>query len=223
MLLKNIRDIEIENGIWTITRSDILSLDIIYNNLTDLSYSGTSRIKDEKVENARFPSFAQVFYSLIYQFKKIPSEELLFTEYLKWLKVEFTNFHFIYQNEQYLLEGLKARILRTYPSLIRDIHFYYYLLNSKKFDGVNYSLSRDYYDGIDITITHNNIQYAISLHIGTIRGREYKSRKKYRHNYNHVNEIVLSSDFNRLTKFGNFYLLGDLQLKELIEILNKQD
>ncbi|MES2652036.1 MAG: hypothetical protein V4663_09855 [Bacteroidota bacterium] len=223
MLLKSIKDIQIENGIWTITRSDILSLDIIYDNLLSFSYSGTNRIVDQKIENAIFPPFAQVFYSLIYQFKKLPSEDDFFSEYLKWLKVELKNLHFVYKNEQYSIDGLKARIFRTYPSLIREIHFYYYLLNSKEFDNVNYSLSKDYFEGIDITIMYNKVKYSLSIHTATNRAKKYKITKNDRHNYNDVNEIVLSDEFHKLNKFGDFYLLGDFQLKELLENLNHRN
>ena len=55
----------------------------------------------------------------------------------------------------YNLNALKARILRTYPSLLRDFHFYLMLKECNSFDKVTYSCADDI-KGTDITIVHKN-------------------------------------------------------------------
>lgn len=218
MLLKNIKDIELNNGLWIISRSITLDLNSLNEELEMMDYTGNGRIKDEAIENARLPPFAQVFYYKVFQLHRIPSEDVFIDEYLKWTNIQIQDHNlFTYNHVQYSLESLKGRILRTYPSLIRDLHFYYYLLESKKFDGVNYSLSKDYFDGIDITIDYNRTTYAISIFINTNRGKEFKKAKENRHDYRDVKEIILNVDFDHLYKIGHFFVLGEAQLNEIIK------
>ncbi|WP_131553749.1 hypothetical protein [Pedobacter frigiditerrae] len=215
---KNIKDIYIENGNWTIVRSSFSNLVQLEQQIAKLPYNGCGLKKDEAVENTLFPPFLQVFYYLIYQHKSIPNEELYFSEYLKWLNVDpKTNGQFAYQGNMYSIEGLKARALRAYPSLIRDIHFYYFLLESKEFENVKYSMHADYYEGLDILVTRQDVTYGVSILINTKRGAAFKKLKERRHNYeNNIKEIILKVDFSELHKNGNFYLLDKEQLKRLL-------
>jgi hypothetical protein len=222
MLLKNISDIRINDGIWSIERYNIINLDLINEDLRTLAYTGNGRIIDNDIEKSKFPPFAQVFYFLIYQLRKISSEELFFSRYLEWIDAKnITSKDFVYQGKTLSIEGLQGRLLRTYPSLIRDLHFYYLLLESKQFDKVNYSLSQDFYDGIDISILYLEKSYGISIHINTKRGCEYKILKQKRHNYENIEEIIFNVNFTDLNKIGNFYLLGETHIKTLLDELTK--
>ncbi len=218
---KNIKDLAINNGEWLIERSNFLTLELLEQQISQLPYSGTGLKKDEIIENTQFPPFLQVFYYLIYQYKSIPNQELLFSEYVKWLNPDtLTETQFSYQDKQYSIEGLKARILRTYPSFVRDVHFYYFLLESGEFENVKYSMYADYYEGIDILISKNNITYGISILVNTARSAAYKKLKEKRHNYKNVKEIKLQVDFSDLDQNGNFYLLGKKQLLYLLQEIN---
>jgi len=224
MLLKNIKDIAIENGTWSIIRTDIINLNVITESIRILPYTGAGLNKDEKVENARLPYFAQVFYYLVYQLKTIPSEDAFFTRYIKWNDPENTNPKVFRCNGQELsVEGLKSRLLRTYPSLIRDIHCYYYLLESEKFQFVNYSLVDDIFSGIDITVKYQDKLYGISIHIDTIRATKYKKKKENRHDYDGINEIILVAKFSELNRVGKFYLLGERHLNEILTKIEAAD
>ena len=113
------------------------------------------------------------------------------------------------QNQEFEIEGIKERMNRTYPSLIRDLHFLYLLEKSKRFDQVDYSMERDYYNGLDIKLNYKGKSCFVSLFIDTTRGRYFKQKKTLRHNNEEIIEIVFSVEFNSLTKRGAIYLLND--------------
>ena len=220
--LKQIKDISITNGNWSITRTDLLTLEGLVQQITELPYTGAGLATDKEIENTCFPPFLQVFYYLVYQLRHIPNETLFFDEYLKWLApTELTESTFTYQQKVYSRSGLRARALRTYPSLIRDLHFYEFLLESGEFEEVDYSMHTDYYEGLDLLVTKNKARYAVSILLNTKRGAAYKEIKEHRHDYGQVTEIKLAVGFNDLVKVGRFYLLGQKQLAYLLEEIER--
>ena len=148
----------------------------------------------------------------------MPTEDVFFTEYLKWMNISLTDKKFRFNNQEFNVSGLKCRILRTYPSLIRDIHFYYFLLESKKFDDVKYSLKKDL-NGTDLTISKNGIEFCVSIFIDSLRSNGYKIQKEGRHNYSTVKEIRLNVVFKEMDKVGEFYLLGEKHLNHIEEVI----
>lgn len=220
--LKQIKNITIVNGDWTITRTDLLTLEDLVQQIEKLPYSGAGLATDKEIENTCFPPFLQVFYYLVYQLRHIPNETLFFEEYLKWLApTELTETTFTYHEQVYSRSGLQARALRTYPSLIRDLHFYEFLLASGEFEEVNYSMHTDYYEGLDLLVTKNKAHYAVSILLNTKRGAGYKKIKEGRHDYRKATEIKLAVGFNDLVKVGKFYLLGQKQLAYLLEEIER--
>ena len=102
---------------------------LLEDKLKQIKYKGEGLIKDDAVEAFRLPPIALTFYSLIYEMGNVPTDDLLIEEYLKQ---EYFNYvsgdkiEVCYNSEPTVLsmEGIIARIQRTYPSLIRDLHFY---------------------------------------------------------------------------------------------------
>jgi len=216
MFLKNINDISIKDGKWVVERSDLLNLTDIEKQISELKYSGIGLTKDELIEQTKFPPFMQVFYYLVYQLRSIPDEQRFFSEYIKWIDADIQNEEiFKFKGQEFNLSGLKARLLRTYPSLIRDIHFYYFLLEKSNFEKITYSLKNDYWYGIDIRVTRDDLDFCISLLIDTPRSRFFKEKKEKRHDYTKIKEIILDVNFYELNKIGDFYLLGRKQLEDL--------
>ncbi|MDR7128276.1 hypothetical protein J2X69_000604 [Algoriphagus sp. 4150] len=180
-----------------------------------LTYSGESKPKDFKVEHTKFPPFIQAFYYLFFASLKIPSETEFLQTYLNSFgKIEHNNF--IFNGEVFELEGLKNRILRTYPSLIRDLHFVYLLIESARFDQVTYSMRTDYIDGLDIKISYLNVDYFISLFINTSRAQFYKREKENRHDYAGIKQVEFSVDRSSLKKCGQILLLTETHIDSLI-------
>ena len=76
------------------------------------------------------------------------------------VKIKVIDENVVMGGASYNLNALKARILRTYPSLLRDFHFYLMLKECNSFDKVTYSCADDI-KGTDITIVHKSKKYVV--------------------------------------------------------------
>lgn len=214
-MLNNLIDFQIVNNQFILIKKITLSTKIIEESLRAYPYRGQKRIKDDVVENYRLPSIAQVFYSFVLM-NQIPSPETLCQAYI--------HTHFIVQkhnqcqlkgtNQQFLLDSIKARVYRTYPSLIRDLHFYFLCKESGEFDEVIYSFSADIYDGIDLKVIYNEREFAISLYVSTPRSKEFKQKKYGRHQPLSIPEICIEID-----PFNPKYYVGDYALYQKEHVL----
>ena len=215
MFLRGIDDIQIVDGKIGVFRNIGLSIEQLEEQISLLPYSGSKGEIDKLVENTLFPPFIQAFLYLFFKNRRVPDENYLFDTYISWLgQVEAGKVR--YDNVEYNAEGIRSRMLRAYPSFIRDLHLYYLLQNSKRFDKVFYSLKNDYYHGLDIGLIHEGTEFFLSAFIQTTRGSNYKAQKYRRHNYDGVNEIVLPLNFDELKKAGKIFLVSDKQLNNLI-------
>ena len=121
----------------------------------DAYYNPYRYEKEDSVENAQFPPIIFAFYSFVFYNQKIPTPEELIDNYFSIYAKEITVFpdNIIYKETEYKEKALIGRILRTYPSLIRDFHFYLMLIEENCFDKVIYSCKTDI-EGKDILIKH---------------------------------------------------------------------
>ncbi len=220
MFLKKINDIRLVNDEIILKRQLDTSADDIEKRIALLPYSGNAKEKDEQVEKAKLPPFAQVFYYLLFRDLIIPDEETFFRTWCELTGKE-DNGKIEIAGKTYSKEGIRNRLLRTYPSLIRDFHFYILLKEKSHYRHISYSLSKDYYQGIDLEIEHNSKIYSLSIHINTPRGAGYKQIKKQRHDYSSVNEIVLNVDFNTMKKTGPFFLLTEKHIEQLNQSIHE--
>jgi hypothetical protein len=221
MFLKKIKDIKISNEEISVTRKAKFFTIDLENQILNLTYSGTGLPKQENVESAFLPPFIQVFYYLFFKELTIPTEKKFFDTYLEWLGGN-NNGKIIYEHKEYDAVGVENRLKRTYPSLIRDLHFLYLVEESKKFDHIEYSMEIDYYNGLDLKVIYRNSEYFISLFIDTTRGRYYKYKKTTRHDFSEIEEIVFNVDFASLNKIGDFYLLNFEHVNLLEEMIKSK-
>ncbi len=219
---KKIIDIKLENNLIGIERELKLTSSDVENQLKELQYSGMKLKLNEEVENSRFPPVIAAFYYFIFMRLKIPSEKQLLDFYYKFSDIEIAGNQAFFLNKSYDKDGLNARILRTYPSIIRDFHFYLLLSESRKFDEVQYSLKADFCEGIDLKLIYHNRPYCISIYIATKRGKNYKLKKEKRHNYVNVSEIVIETDFESLKKVGDIYILTQNHIDDLIQRIDSK-
>lgn len=111
----------------------------------------------------------------------------------------------LYRNRTFKKLDLDARVLRTYPSLIRDYHFYLMLLKENCFDKVVYSCKNDI-AGKDLIVQHKGKEYVVSLFVKTRRSNFFKGIKNaFRHKYD-KNEIQVPLDLNAAEKCGDFFV-----------------
>lgn len=175
-----------------------------YNDL----YNQYREYKDEDgVEKAKFPPINFVFYKFVFENDSVPSPQnvldLYFELYSDEIKVSGGSAEM--KGTSYDLKALKARILRTYPSLLRDFHFYLMLKECDCFDKVTYSCIDDI-KGTDITIVHKNKKYVVSLFTDTKRSWFFKKIKNvFRHKYGQ-NEIKVPMVLDEADKCGDFML-----------------
>ena len=196
-----------------------MSLSECIEQISDISYkkyyNDYRYEKDYNVENTQFPPIIYAFYSYIFNRNKIPSPEEVINNYFELYAEQFIveSEEVKYNNKKYKKRALIARILRTYPSLIRDFHFYLLLVNEKCFDKVIYSCKTDI-EGKDIIIKHKDYEYQVSLFVDTKRSKSFKKIKNNsRHKYN--NEIAIPIDFNTAETCGDFFVYGQKDLEKI--------
>lgn len=171
------------------------------------------KTRNEQVEwQMQFPIFLDSFYKYIYNKKKLPSQNEFFNYYL----VDNKNWFSSNTITTEVLVGLKARIFRTYPSLIRDLHFSKLLTEKIKDYTIIYNKNLDVKEGIDLLLNVNKINIAVNLYTQTNRAFVGRNKKENRHIlYENVYYIELPVEFNGSVIIGDFFLYGDREIFEL--------
>ncbi|WP_194775026.1 hypothetical protein [Pararhodonellum marinum] len=217
--MKKIIDVKISNKEISVSRDAKISIIDLENQIKQLDYSGENKPKDPNVENASIPPFIQSFYYLFFKDLRIPTENEYCETYLEFIGGD-VNGNVLVSGLVLCKDGLLNRMKRTYPSLVRDLHFIYLLEESEIFEEVEYSMRKDYFNGLDIRLIYNKIEFYVSLFIDTTRGVYFKKKKRTRHDFSTVNEIEFNVAFSSLKKVGNFYLLTPEHVKILLERVN---
>lgn len=190
--------------------------------LKNIPYKGINMIKDTVVENTAIPSMIKVFYEMVF-LNEIPTPETFFNRYIKkhfdiidkqTVKIKNTS---IILN----LDGLKGRVYRTYPSLIRDYHFYMLCNNTEDFTAVKYSFLTDCNEGVDLLIKYKNTDFAVSLFVDTKRSNSFKRKKYSRHNYSNLKEVcVRINPFDKENYIGDYALYSQKHIQALLRDMN---
>lgn len=188
--------------------------------LKSISYRGEGWVCDQEVERAQLPPIAKTFYELIAT-KKLPKPEEVMKHYLLehfWFsKSDPHRIFFESEQKWYSTRGVLARIYRTYPSLMRDFHFFLLCNECGEFERVRYSLRQDVFHGIDLLVSHQGQDYAVSLYVDTKRGTSFKKKKYRRHRSLSVPEICLPIDpFDEKRRVGQFTLYQAKDIEQLL-------
>ena len=196
-----------------------LTCETLEEKLKEMRYTGEKRVVDNTVENLLLPPIALTFYSLIYDMGNVPTEDLLIEEYLNqeeyfgYLPDEKVEVTYNGVVTVVSLEGLISRILRTYPSLIRDFHFYLMSSESGLFEAVKYSFIDDYKNKIDLKILYKEEWHNVGLLLGSKRSLFYRFKKKFRHKP--VDVIYIELDKKDANWVGDFMLYTKKHLNDL--------
>jgi len=168
------------------------------------AYSQYRFIKDKKVEDAVLPPIVFAFYAYILLKERIPKPFELVNWYYRINDFRYTEDTVNWNGKVYSRDGINGRVLRSYPSLVRDYHFFLLLTESGLFDNVTYSFQEDR-NGKDILIVQNGIEYQVSLFVATRRSLAFKEIKNTcRHTYE--NEIQVPLLLGDAQQCGDFYL-----------------
>lgn len=170
-----------------------------------------------KVEwGIQFPMFLTPFYKYVYLNNKILTQNEFYEFYISENHSFFNDKKF----DTETMEGLKARVFRTYPSLIRDLHFNLFVKENVRDAKVVYNRKLDVEEGIDQLIQYNNKFYAINLFTDTTRAHIGRDKKVFRHTpFENVQYIELPVNFKGSVKCGSFFLYGETELNQIIKIL----
>ena len=221
-----ILNIELSNKHIREVRDLTLSVSSLEQTIKALPYDGESRIKDQTVENSQLPPIALVFYDYLYKNDLPPAPETLINHYLNqpyFSSISPSQLRVSYGSETKVVsrEGIEARILRTYPSLLRDLHFYLMSVESGLFEGVWYSLDDDFKKGIDIKVRYNGKWFNVALLQKTRRSIFFRDRKKSRHDGSNADVIYIELDREESKKCGDYYLFTKDHVKKVFDSISR--
>jgi hypothetical protein len=219
-------DVRFEGDTATLIRHKHWTAAEIEEQVSQFSYSGENLPKDPEVEKAKLPPFALAFYKFIFFKGRLPNEQELWSYYLgqHFTEVDEVHIQFLRKGRayKYLVESIKARMLRSYPSLIRDFHFFVLCQESRLFEHVSYSLRDDYFNGIDLIISYQNKLFRVSVMLNSERARAYKAQKYARHTEVVENEVLMLFDlYTNANVKGQIKLFSAKHVKELLTELQK--
>ena len=162
------------------------------------------------------PMFVDAFYDYIVSKQSIPSQEESYQYYL-----DFNRSFFGVLKRPDLMSGIKARYYRTYPSLVRDVHFnklIYERLGSKC--QVIYNTKLDIEEGIDLMIATSKNNYGVCFFTKTQRAYAGRVAKTSRHvPFDNVKYVEMPVDFQSSVCAGDFFLYGAKEYYDLYNIL----
>ena len=220
-------NVELSNSHIRSTRNLSLNSVILENTIREYPYTGEKRIKDDIAENTKFPPIVAIFYSFVFDYDNVPSPEELIDLYLSQDFFSDAGPDSITVNYQSKIvtvnkEGLTTRILRTYPSLMRDLHFYFLCVESQKFEYVYYSVKDDFEYGVDVRVNYNGILYEVALLQNTSRAKQFREKKKQRHNGKNADAIYIELDPDESKRCGDYNLYTEKHVEYLIDEIKKK-
>lgn len=218
-------NIKIVNGIMfkdfeqTVEKIEARLLTISY----DKVYYDYKKYYDRNVEIANLPAMIIPFYEYILLNFEIPNVEEYIDYYFIYHKGSFTieGNNVIFDGISYSKNSISQRLTRTYPSLIRNYHFYYKLLESGLFDKVTYS-THDGLCGKNITISHRGSIYEIYLFSNKRKPEDWKSGNKYSDPNINAEKIQLLIDLCTAYKVGDISLYDDSFVEKVYNIINNK-
>lgn len=198
----------------------------IEEQVSQFSYTGENLPRDPEVEKAKLPPFTLAFYKFIFFKGRLPNEQELWSYYLgqHFTEVDKVYIQFLRKERayKYLAESIKARMLRSYPSLIRDFHFFVLCQESRLFERIGYSLRDDYFNGIDLSVQYQGVTFRVSVMLNSERARTYKAQKYTRHAESPENEVLMLFDlYKNANVKGQIKLFSSRHIEELLTELQK--
>lgn len=193
-----------------------------------LAYSGENLLRDAEVEKAKLPPFALAFYKFLFFKGQLPTEQELWTQYLvaHFGVLDETRIQYFRKGtlRTYNADAVKARLLRSFPSLIRDFHFFVLCQESGQFQEVKYSLRDDYFNGVDLTLKHKNETFQVAVMLNSERARQFKEQKYSRHAETTNQEVIMLFDLPRNEQNkGKIKLFSTQHVQQLITELEKKN
>lgn len=164
------------------------------------------------------PIFLKSFYRFVLYKKRIPTQE----EFYKLYSEDNKDWYNKLRLSENSIRGLKSRVFRTHPSLVRDLHFSLFLKEKLKDCDVIYNINLDMKHGIDILLNNGVNLFGLNLFTKTKNSLKARKLKKNRHeSIDNVNLIDIPIDLNNCKKCGDFFLYGESEYDTIIKELDK--
>lgn len=176
--------------------------------------------KELKLTDGEVPKMAELFCDMIFAYRRVPSQKEFFEYYLDYYKDN----QFIKSLDEKQLEGLKARVYKSYPSFLRDIHFGLFLTENADFKEVVYNINLDIDKGVDILVRDKGKEYAVRLYTNTPKARRKAYAKSAIHEETLKKYIVIDLPItlsgNCSNKINNYCLYDERYMKRLYRYMN---
>lgn len=217
-----------ENNSYNIvTEKNPLNTEKIKKMIKNYSYTGQRRIRDSETEKAKLPFMIKTYFELFVTNFEIPTEDLFLETYLKNYKSVGDGFSQIRIPNAaggfglaFSTEGIIARALRFYPSIIRDHYLFHLCTESGYFTHVSYSTVNDL-NGKDIFVEYNGKKYAIAVFVNSKDGNKYMDLKDKRHEK--FEKIRLPIDcIDKKFRVGKFTLPNEYHIWEILKEINNR-
>jgi hypothetical protein len=170
------------------------------------------QVIDERIEwGIPLPMFVETFNKLVAEDHQIPSQDDFVKRYFEDNAADLEAI----AARQSLKTGLEARLRRTYPSLVRDVHLNAML--KEKGLKVSYDVDTDIAKGVDHTVQYKGTTFYIHGYVGTKRGRFGRKVKSRRHDFEGIHiDAVLDLNSESTRKVGDFYLYSEKDIDLLM-------
>ncbi|WP_456273834.1 hypothetical protein [Bacillus sp. AK031] len=164
--------------------------------------------RDNKVEFAYgFPNMMYTLWGYICTYRGFPTQSA-FVAFYKLVHERAL--------KGYDEAAVTARLLRSYPSLSREIHFFQLVKESDVFNSVSYCSYDDIESGIDFKVMLGGNEYNILCYVDTQRSLWFRKRKDFRHKNSIMNAIEMPLDLSKGKEIGNWIVYDQVQVDLLL-------
>lgn len=143
--------------------------------------------RDNDVEkNERLPLFITIFYSLIIELQKLPTQEEFWNSYYEHNKNHKEIELVCKQGKK---KALQSRAYKTYPSLVRDLYVCVKLKEEFSGSEVIYNINLDA-KGIDVLAIYKEVFFGLRIYLGTKISLDWLNVKwNERHKYHKFGNV----------------------------------
>jgi hypothetical protein len=164
--------------------------------------------RDNKVEFASgFPNMMYTLWGYICTYRRFPTQSSFVAYYL-----------LVHQDalKGYDKTAVTARLLRSYPSLAREIHYFQLVKESNVFNNVFYCSYDDVEGGIDFKVKLGGKEYSVLCYVETQRSLWFRKKKDFRHKNPIINAIEMPLDLSKGKKIGKWIIYDQVQVDLLL-------